>query len=381
MNDDRLDNIFKNKLSGHECDVPDSVWDNIENRLPAPIRLHSPLRRYAVAAAVAAVVMLTSILVLQVDWRGNGALPHTEQQPVADLEDIIPDTQHPQSPAPVVLATRKPPLLAAPASRLVAQAVAPDVIKPADGRQQDEAKPLEVDEDELMLTASEAPTLRFDEQEPLFDDLAMEAISQEIAKNRSARNWLSVKANAMTAATTTPVQYITRAGTAQMTCRHNMPLSLTASFEKRFGRWGIGSGVTYTYQSADYETPDNLRKGSQSLHYLGIPLYVSFQVAQVKRFSFYASAGGEVDFNIAGSRRESSDSQAYPELKQESICDKIPQFSVQAHIGAAFELFKRFDLYVEPTLGYYIPNNSTVNSIWQDRPWNVSLSLGLRKGF
>lgn len=376
MNDDKLNNIFRNKLSGHECDVPESVWDNIETRLPAPLKLHSPFRLYAVAAAVAAVVVLSSIFVFQVDWRNNRALPPAQRHLVANFEKAISDT-HPESSASLVL-TEKPILAAAPARQLVAEAVASDDLKPVGC---EPSKPLTVDEDDLMVTASEVPALKIDEKEPLFDELAMEAISQEIVKNRVPRNWLSVKANAMTAATTAPVQYVTRAGEARMTCRHNMPLAVTASFEKRFGRWGVGSGLTYTYQSADYEMSDNARKGSQTLHYLGIPLYVSFQVAQVKRFSFYASAGGEVDFNIAGVRHESSDSQAYPELKQESIRDKVPQFSVQAHIGAAFELFKQFDLYLEPTLGYYIPNHSTVNSIWQDRSWNVSLSLGLRKGF
>ncbi len=380
MNDDKLDNIFRNKLLGHECDVPDSVWNNIENRLPAPLSLHSRFRIYAVAAVVAAVVMGASIFVFQVDWRDDRALPPTQRYPVAALEKAIPDT-HPESPASFASAAEKSLLAAAPARQLVAEVVAPDDVKPVGCEQHAEAKPLAVDEEELMVAASEAPAMKIDESEPLFDELAMEAISQAIVKNRVPRNWFSVKANAMTAATTTPVQYVTRAGAARMTCRHNMPLAVTASFEKRFGRWGVGSGLTYTYQSADYEMSDNARKGSQTLHYLGIPLYVSFQVAQVKRFSFYASAGGEVDFNIAGIRHESSDSQAYPELKQESIRDKAPQFSVQAHIGAAFELFKQFDLYLEPTLGYYIPNHSTVNSIWQDRSWNVSLSLGLRKGF
>ncbi len=380
MNDDKLDNIFRNKLLGHECDVPDSVWNNIENRLPAPLSLHSRFRIYAVAAVVAAVVMVVSIFVFQVDWRDDRALPPTQRYPVAALEKAIPDT-HPESPASFASAAEKSLLAAAPARQLVAEVVAPDDVKPVGCEQHAEAKPLAVDEEELMVAASEAPAMKIDEREPLFDELAMEAISQAIVKNRVPRNWFSVKANAITAATTTPVQYVTRAGAARMTCRHNMPLAVTASFEKRFGRWGVGSGLTYTYQSADYEMSDNARKGSQTLHYLGIPLYVSFQVAQVKRFSFYASAGGEVDFNIAGIRHESSDSQAYPELKQESIRDKVPQFSVQAHIGAAFELFKQFDLYLEPTLGYYIPNHSTVNSIWQDRSWNVSLSLGLRKGF
>ena len=373
MKDDRLINRMKDILSGHEHDVPDDVWKKIEAGLPAtPAGLRLRFRKYyAVAAMLAAVVALTLFLTHQ----QQDVLPPTTQSPVTIVEKSAPvgllDIH-----AAIPQSVDEPLAVVSPEQQIVKSSEQKtDVLS-----QSFDVESISVDDAEMLVATTETPVLKISEKEPVFDEQAMAAISRAMT-NKIPRNWFSVKANAMTAGTTTPVQYITRAGATHMTYRHNMPLALTASFEKRFGRWGIGSGLTYTFMSADYEMPENARKGTQSLHYLGIPVYVSFQVAQVKRFSFYASAGGEVDFNISGTQRESSDSQAYPLLKEESVRDKKPQFSVQAHIGAAFELFKRLDLYVEPTLGYYIPNNSATHSIWHDRPWNVSLSLGLRKGF
>ena len=213
-----------------------------------------------------------------------------------------------------------------------------------------------------------------------YDHTAYAAVMSSAGKSLLPRNWLSVKANAMRS-DVSPVQYIMRAGAQEIVYRHKMPLSVTASFEKRFGRWGVGTGVAYTFMTSNYEMADNQRRGTQTLHYLGVPLYVSFHIAQVKRFSFYASAGGEVDFNIAGVQKESSESQAFHTMKEKKVRDKKPQLSVQARVGAAFELMRHLDLYIEPTLGYYFHHESPIHSVWGDRPWNVSLSLGVRTGF
>jgi hypothetical protein len=50
-------------------------------------------------------------------------------------------------------------------------------------------------------------------------------------------------------------------------------------------------------------------------------------------------------------------------------------------VGAAFSILPNLALYVEPTLAYYFNNGSTIHSLWQDSPLNLSISLGLRTGF
>lgn len=372
MKDNRLINHLRNTLSEHECDVPESVWKNIETQLPPSVRLHSPHRRYATAvAAILAVIILTALFTRQ-EKEPRPSHPLQAITAVSKQNTLLP---HPRTIRPV----EKKHLATLPAQPSAVKTNAESLQIPPEAAKNGSEPAAE--ESPAAQVPADPAKLEIDKKDPVLDRQPMTEITRKIVKNKIPRNWLSVKANAMSAGTATPLQYITRAAAAPMTYRHNMPLAVSASFEKRFGRWGVGSGLTYTYMSADYEMADNQRKGTQTLHYLGIPLYASFQVAQIKRFSFYASAGGEVDFNISGTQRESPDSQAYATLKKESVRDKKPQFSVQAHIGAAFELFKRLDLYVEPTLGYYIPNHSSTHSIWHDRLWNASLSLGLRKGF
>ncbi len=370
MKNDKFAADIKEKLSHHECDVPDGMWEKIEVGLPTPVILRSRrYRYYAVAAVLAAVVGVTLFFnYLHTD------MPATEELPVvlAEVPESTPVI------TPIVSMIAEP--VIAKAEHPIVETIPTEVSHPVTQPKVEPIVAEPVKPKEMPLAAIENMPESLPEIEPLFDELAMNHIMSIASKEVMPRNYLSVKAQA-TRAATVPSPYATRSGDNEIVYRHNMPLSVTASFEKRFGRWGVGTGITYTYMSADYEISDNQRKGTQYLHYLGIPLYVSFQVARIKRFSFYASAGGEVDFNISGIQRESTESAAYPEIKEVSVRDEKPQFSVQAHIGAAFELLSHLDLYIEPTLGYYFPNKSTTHSIWHDRLWNVSLSLGLRTGF
>ena len=117
------------------------------------------------------------------------------------------------------------------------------------------------------------------------------------------------------------------------------------------------------------------------MHYLGIPLNVVYRFARIKRLSFYAAAGGQADFYLAGRQKdegydEGISGSGYKELKHENV-----QFSVQANVGAALTLYKQTELYLEPYMAYYFENKSAIHNIWKDKPFNFGLTLGIRTGF
>lgn len=161
---------------------------------------------------------------------------------------------------------------------------------------------------------------------------------------------------------------------------HRIPLSVGITAAKDLGRnWELESGLVYTYLYSKYYSTNG--NGSQELHYLGIPLDVIYRFARIKRASFYASAGGQVDFYLAGRQKDEGydtgiSGSGYKKLKHENV-----QFSVQAKVGAAFTLYKQTELYLEPHIAYYIENNSSIHNIWKDKPFNFGLTLGIRTGF
>ena len=91
--------------------------------------------------------------------------------------------------------------------------------------------------------------------------------------------------------------------------QHKVPISIGITAEKQFGKhWGLETGVIYTLLRSDYKTESLIREGRQELHYLGIPLFARYRFLNTRYFSFYASAGPQMDFNIYGRRTDRSES-------------------------------------------------------------------------
>lgn len=124
-----------------------------------------------------------------------------------------------------------------------------------------------------------------------------------------------------------------------------------------------------------------MRLGKQELHYVGIPLYASFEFARLGDFSFYGALGGQMDINTAGILFENPSSYAYKCIEERHFRDKTLQFSAQARVGAAYEIVEHFDIFVEPVLGYYFDTPSHVHSLWSDSPLTVNVALGVRAWF
>lgn len=164
--------------------------------------------------------------------------------------------------------------------------------------------------------------------------------------------------------------------------KHKMPISVGMTVEKRWkNNWGIESGLVYTLLRSTYTTESRSQEGEQELHYIGIPVQVTYRFAQLKRFGFYAAAGPKIDFNVAGKRTETLQNSIATNNSSEKIRDKRPQFSVLLRAGVGFSIVKHLELYAEPSLAYYIDNKGDIPDLWKDRPFNFVLQLGLRSNF
>ncbi len=162
---------------------------------------------------------------------------------------------------------------------------------------------------------------------------------------------------------------------------HNIPLTFGLTFHKQlYGRWGVESGLIYTYHSARRETTSVKEK--QTLHYLGIPVSVTFTAYQnqSKTFQLYAKAGVAVDFNLYGEQvTRFSTNNDYRSSR--TVTGNGVIFSSSAHVGAMYQLGSVVGLYFEPGIGYYLKNNSQPESYWTDHPFNFNMKLGIRTTF
>ena len=162
---------------------------------------------------------------------------------------------------------------------------------------------------------------------------------------------------------------------------HRLPFAVGLSVGYRLGnRWSITSGVTYTLLSSRFvvRSGDDHDSWKQTLHNIGIPLSVNYDIWSGKRLSVYLSAGGQVEKSVSGSvtERRVTGGIGGPE-RRESISDRV-QLSVRGSVGVQYDFAKIVGLYAEPGVNYYFDNGSSIETIYKARPLNFGFQMGLR---
>lgn len=146
-------------------------------------------------------------------------------------------------------------------------------------------------------------------------------------------------------------------------------------------RWALESGLTYT------KLASNISQGSRadyydettSLHYLGIPLSAVFDLWQSRRFTLYVSTGGMVEKCIAGSTQiDYFLNKSLIHSKRKDTMVKPLQWSANAAAGAQFNLTHFMALYAEPSVTYRFDNGTKIETLYNERPLDFNLSVGLR---
>lgn len=164
--------------------------------------------------------------------------------------------------------------------------------------------------------------------------------------------------------------------------RHKVPVTFGLSLYHNLGKkWGIGTGVNYTKLSSELNTgsASNFIKADQSVHYIGIPVQVNYNVIQKGKFTGYVTGGGLVEKAVAGEIKTKYI--VNDEVKKETsekLQDKPVQFSVNTAAGVQFRVIKNLGIYAEPGIGCHFKNNSQLNTIYKDKPLNFNMKFGVR---
>ena len=143
----------------------------------------------------------------------------------------------------------------------------------------------------------------------------------------------------------------------------------------------LGSGLTYTHLRSDLRegTAANYQKSVQSLHYMGLPVNLKYTFLRAKNLSLYAQAGALAEVRISGKRTThyTLDHQRSGE-DTERINSHPLQMSVNLAAGAQYNITPTLALYAEPGVSHHFKDNSSVPTIYEDKPTNFSLNVGVR---
>lgn len=169
---------------------------------------------------------------------------------------------------------------------------------------------------------------------------------------------------------------------------HKIPVKvgLTARYNIT-GRLGVETGLTYSILSSSVkignsETGKNWSAGSQTLHYLGIPLNISFNILDSRYVNIYLTGGGMMEKSISGSiKTDEYVDGKFDRTLTTNISPKGLQWSVNAAAGVQANILPQLGFFVEPGVSHHFKNGSRVRSIYTDKPTDFSLGFGLRYSF
>ncbi len=162
---------------------------------------------------------------------------------------------------------------------------------------------------------------------------------------------------------------------------HERPITFGISLSKPISdRWSIETGLQYSILKSRSTTGYNgyyIGK-EQKVHYLGIPIRLSYRLTDYKRLSAYGSAGLSLHIPVYGkvnSKYILADTLAY--TNSWHVTPPM-QWSTHFSLGLQYQILPKMTLYIEPTLYWYIPNGSSTHTIWTERPIMFSAPLGIR---
>jgi hypothetical protein len=167
--------------------------------------------------------------------------------------------------------------------------------------------------------------------------------------------------------------------------KHHRPVKVGLAVQHRLDdRWSLETGLTYSRLTSDF-TEDGMaytETTKQKLHYIGIPVSLTYSVWRGKNINVYVKAGGEVEKLVKGNATTiHTGEQGGRSQRSADVHEHRPVFSTHAATGVEYQLGKTVGIYVEPGLDYHIKNGSGISSSYTDKPLNVNLNVGARIGF
>lgn len=374
-----FDKKLREKLDTYTEAAPD-VWEGIAAGLAAR-RRRVVLRRVSFAVAAAAACLIAGILIFR--------------DPVQPAQPETPQQTAQVQPAPAVTPAA-PAVDVAPIAEQVAAFTQNRTVAAAVPETESENTP---ETNPVEESAPETPAASETEQQPAQSGLIGEEdlpagfwTSDDSAGSRTRNahtSQISILSNLTTVASEKDLMYglgpshaSSQSGSKQPTGQFEpasgtpkffSPVSLGLEFKTRLAdRLYVSTGLTYSYLVSQYDLlvdKQLFTNAYNQLHYLGIPLTLSYNFVDTRSLGVYASLGGAAEKCI---------SQRYV-YGSNTGHEKVGglQWSAAAGIGVEYWFIPRLGIYFDPSLVYFFDNNQPL-SIRTQQPLQARFEVGFR---
>ena len=382
-----FDKMLRDRIEKVTEPAPD-VWEGIDRELT---RRHRRIlfRRFSIGTVAAAAGLAVALLV----YRDLRPERHVET-PVGTVAEVQQESS--SEPAAVEIAPIAEQIARLGEDRLVAQAkttpaasaeqpVAPISAEPSLPAEEPVQEPVE----EPAVSIAPANPVDNEEGKLSMDDLPEDFWREDVPDTKAHTSTISILSNLTTVASdgdliyrASPMHSSSQSGSRQATSLVE-PVSGTPKFFSPFslglqiefplaGSVYASTGLTYSYLVSQYDmlVDKQLFEGSYNqLHYLGVPLSLSWHFVESPSFALYASAGGAVEKCIY---------QRYV-FGSNTLHEKVGglQWSARIGLGAEYWMAPRLGLYFDPSLVYFFDNGQPL-SIRTQQPLQARFEIGLR---
>ena len=163
--------------------------------------------------------------------------------------------------------------------------------------------------------------------------------------------------------------------------QHDKPITFGISLTKNIGKnWSLGTGIQYSLLKSNFTLGEGeyFINRVQKVHYLGIPLSTSYKWFNSKNWSAYSSAGIIFNIPMYGKNNEQYVTGTTVPYKDSWHFTPSVQWSVGVGTGLQYNFAPNWSMYLEPSFNWYIPNGSTVHTIWTEHSFSISVPFGIR---
>ena len=161
--------------------------------------------------------------------------------------------------------------------------------------------------------------------------------------------------------------------------KHHIPLRFGLSLQYQFNHHlALLSGINYTYLKSEFSINYTYQKSEfsiplhnnigydQKLSYIGIPIALSYRVWATDHLSIYLTGGTMLEKCVKA------------EVTDDDIDSHPWQWSVNASVGTEYNFTRLFGVYLEPSLGYYFDDGTSLQHYYKEHPLAPSIHFGLR---
>lgn len=165
------------------------------------------------------------------------------------------------------------------------------------------------------------------------------------------------------------------------TSHHRMPVTWSLALKYKLDkRWGIETGINYSRLTSDFEmgADGNTINERQVIHYVGIPIKGIYNFFNGKLWNLYGGVGLTTEIPVYSSLFSNYFVRGNHEASEKTTLHAPWQFSTTLGLGLQYRLTPHIGIFTEPSLQYFIPTGSSIETYRTEHPFMFSLPLGLR---